>query len=233
MNYDASPYYDYFGDGNYNYYGSSGLPENFWTLFMTIAIGFVVVALLVSLVFYIFNAIALYSIAKRRRMNNAFLAFIPIANKYYLGKIADDISRTMNKKTNHAKRILIPMVIGVAIDVVGSFFAGLGTALISLYTGGETGVAIIGLSIVISLFSGAALIVSAIFKYIALYSIFKEYSNSNAVLFIILSVLLSISPFLLFAIRNKKSGYELWCEQQTKQAENTAFYEDSSNQSNL
>ncbi len=170
-------------------------------------------AIAISLTVYVFYAISLYTLANKRGMKNTFLAFIPIANTYFLGKITDDICRTMNQKTNYAQKLLVFNIISVAASIILS--------PLLLVAGLLRNVAV--LLVVVMLFYLLILLANVcylVFFYIALYKIYKEYAPNNAVLFEIISIIVNIShPFILFAIRNNKSGYELWCEERRVQSE--------------
>ena len=184
------PFGGNYGD-YYNYYNSFYNP---YSGMLDVAYGILSLLLLSSLfifiVLYIFESIALYTIAKNRGIKNAFLSFIPVAEYYILGKVYDDISATMNKKTGYAARMV----------VMG-------------YAGGIS-VPFLILAIPFVLVQIGCTVALLIFTLISLYAVYKEYVPSNAVLFLVLSVIIPVTmPFLLFSIRNKKSGYQLWCEQ--------------------
>lgn len=51
--------------------------------------GFVAVFIIIGLAYYIYRAVATMAIAKRLKVENGWLAFIPIANFYLLAKLAD------------------------------------------------------------------------------------------------------------------------------------------------
>lgn len=164
------------------------------------------VSLAYVVVFYIFNAIGLYNIAKNRGMKNPYLAFIPIANSYYLGKISDDIDRTMNKKSSNAVLILAFEISCLVLSIVSTVTSAV-SSLAGMY-------GFLGVALLLYMLALAAAIAYSVFVYISLYKIYKEYVPEKAVLFEVLSVLFDIHAFFLFAIRNKKSGYQKWVEQQ-------------------
>jgi len=70
-----------------------------------------------SIVFYIYIAFALMSIAKRRKMENGWLAFIPIANFYLMTRIAKVSAWWMLALL----LVVIPFVGGAALGVVMIF----------------------------------------------------------------------------------------------------------------
>lgn len=205
------PFGGNYGD-YYNYYNSFYNP---YSGMLDVAYGILSLLLLSSLfifiVLYIFESIALYTIAKNRGIKNAFLSFIPVAEYYILGKVYDDISATMNKKTGYAARMVVLASFALASAVFACVFLGM-SAVIG-FAGGEA-VMFIFMAVPFLLVQIGCTVALLIFTLISLYAVYKEYVPSNAVLFLVLSVIIPVTmPFLLFSIRNKKSGYQLWCEQ--------------------
>lgn len=212
-----------FGD----YYGGYGVSiGNEISAALLAVLGLMIVAVAaLGITFYLLGAFGLYNIAKRRGMNNAFMAFIPIANTYYLGKLADDINATMNKKTNNAKRILTLIILVLGLGFVAGIVGGVsvGINMLAAKSGMFYSSAIITIfTVLLSIALFACNITLLIFEYIALYTVYKEYSPNNATVFLVLTILFSdaASSIIMFAIRNKKSGYQLWCE--SKAAEKAA-----------
>jgi len=208
------PGYEYYEDFNYGNLPSVSSDSVIGIAFLVLAL-VLLFALAICAVIYVFSAIGTYKIAKNRNMNAPYLAFIPVANVYLLGLIADDIERTMGKKTSYAKKLLVLSIITFAISIFMmpiSFISGFATGM------GSTALATAMLipEVLLAVASFVIAIVLAVYEYIVIYKIFKEYSPENATLFLVLSVLFSIHPFILFAIRNKKSGYEKWLEEQQK-----------------
>lgn len=195
----------YYPDDSYYNYGSIVEGSGVVAAVLLVVAAVLLVVLAYVAVCYIFNSIGLYTIAKNRGMKNPFLAFIPIANSYYLGKISDDINATMNKKSSNAIWLLVLNIIFFVLDFVYIIISAL-TALTGSY-------AVMGGIALIYLLLLAANVTYSVFSYISLYKIFKEYAPENSVLFLVLSILFGINAFFLFAIRNKKSGYQKWLEQ--------------------
>lgn len=205
------PFGGNYGD-YYNYYNSFYDP---YSDMSDVAYGILSFLLLASLLFfvvlYIFESIALYTIAKNRGIKNAFLSFIPVAEYYILGKVYDDISATMNKKTGYAARMVVLASFALASTVFACVF--LGMSVVMGYAGGIS-VPFLIFAIPFVLAQIGCTVALLVFMYISVYAIYKEYVPSNASLFLVFSVFMSFTmPFLLFSIRNKKSGYQLWCEQ--------------------
>ena len=205
------PFGGNYGD-YYNYYNSFYNPySGALDAVLGVLSSLVLASLLIAVVMFVFESIALYTLAKKRGIKNAFLAFIPVADSYILGKIYDDISATMNKKTGYAVRMVVLASVALVSGVFACVFLGM-SAVIG-FAGGEA-VMFIFMAVPFLLVQIGCTVALLIFTLISLYAVYKEYVPSNAVLFLVLSVIIPVTmPFLLFSIRNKKSGYQLWCEQ--------------------
>lgn len=168
-----------------------------------------VISFLFVFIFYIFNAIGLYTISKRRGYKNAWLAYIPVVNSYVLGAITDNINTCYNKKSSF--RIWL-LVLSIVNFVVG--FAGFG----AIFGNFESFIrdtliydSLPNSNIIASIFVSSSLnwligIVVFVLTCICQYKIFTDYNKNNATLFLVLSILFHISPFFIFAIRNKPSA---------------------------
>lgn len=149
--------------------------------FSLLIIGLFIVSFCI-LIGYIFKAIGFYTIAKRRGINNPWLAFIPLAQEYIMGDIYDNINAYKFKQTNY-KILLLVLV------------------LITSTSSGYTNVSMFALSTFLFWVTSIVSIVFRVFSLIAIFNIFKEYSPKNAVLFLVLSICLYVDFIFIFAIR--------------------------------
>lgn len=168
------------------------------------------VALAVLLVQYIFTGLAIMTIAKNRGIKYPWLIWIPIANNYQLGAVADDINEKLGNKTNY--RIVL-LALSIIASVISLFSYVLSAALeltASSYSYGHGDISYTTGALIFSfLFTFIALgvgIAALVFYIKTLYAIFKDYAPDNAVVFTVLSVIFSfLSGPLLFSVRNKPS----------------------------
>lgn len=165
---------------------------------------------------YILTALALSSIAQRRGLNKPWLAWIPVANLWLIGSLSDQYQYVVNG-ANKSKRkallwltvsnlVLTVMIVVLAIIMAVQAIMGVSDsvseeALLSMILGPALGV--LGLCLPILGIS----IAFAIIRYMALYDIYKSLDPSNCVLFLVLSILFSVTePFFLFFNREKDLG---------------------------
>ncbi len=171
---------------------------------------------LFGLAVYILNAVAFYALAKNRGYNRPWLAWIPIASDYLKGAIADDINYRNGKSSKLRVWLLIASIVAkVGVSVYGVFqslysinmmrslFGSMGNmGGYAQFFNQSTELSLI-LSLVSLLFS-ALTIGYAVFYYITMYRVFMDYVPTNAVLFLVLSIIFNIvEPFLALSIRNK------------------------------
>lgn len=195
---------------------------------------------LLGLAAYIFTALALYTIADRRGIRKAWLAWIPVVNVWILGSISDQF-RYVVKGENKSKRKallvlnLIYTVIGILIVVlaVGTLIGVVNLALhhvsearlLRELLGYVTGIA--GVSLVMLAFA----IAKTIFYYMALYDLFTSCEPSNNVLYLVLSIIPMVStialPLLLFLCREKDEGMPPRLDQPVYDAPPSNWYEEA------
>ena len=215
-------YNDYNFDYNFNWgqnpgYGTQEVdPELIFSVFGM----FFAVMAIIGLLFYILRAVGLMGIAKRRGFPNSWLAWIPFANAYLFGKVADDISYR-NGQIKAFRKILLSLEIAVSVgtaislavmmkplmEILSAMITYRGQAW-SLYypqTQVDSMLFTIGAGAMIMMLVSVVAMVYVVFHYIALYRIYKEYSPNEAVIFLVLSILLSgiFEPISLLIIKNR------------------------------
>lgn len=173
-------------------------------------------SLLLSVAAYVFSALALYTLASRRGISKPWLAWIPVANVWILGSLSDQYRYVVKGEVKSKRRTLlilnlINLVMGIAMIV---FLVLLVVAAVrtEMYNYSENAAmmeilrAAIGLGCVSVVLAGTA-IAMAIIRYIALYDVFMSMDPGNCVLFLVLSIIFSVTePFFLFFNRNNDKG---------------------------
>ena len=76
----------------YNYF------DEYTNFLGPIAIFLIVLLVLISIVMYIFGALGLMALAKKNKLDNPWLAFIPIGNSYLLGKLGFEVYSSKEEK---------------------------------------------------------------------------------------------------------------------------------------
>ena len=169
------------------------------------------VILAVSITMYVLFSLGLYTIANRRGINNAWLAWIPLGSVWILGCIADDYQlKACNAVKSRRKVMLVLSIVTIVLVFVvyGSFFAVMFEAITegdsldvedlvgSLATMGFASLILAGVSIALT-----------VIQYICLYDLYASCDPNNKTLFLLLSIFVSgLMSILIFVCRNKDDG---------------------------
>lgn len=172
----------------------------------SILVTILVVAGILSLVTYIFSSLGFYTLAKRRGIRAPGLAWIPIGGtQWILGSLSDQYASLTGAKLRCSRHILLwgELVLTAAAIPLLVFAIQLLTATLA---GQDVTMQLMQLNGVQTLLNLASIALSVMI-YIALYKVYKSCDPKHAVLFLVLSIIFSITmPFFVFACRNKDLG---------------------------
>lgn len=173
------------------------------------------VSSLVSLAVYVFTALALYTIAQRRGIKKAWLAWVPVVNVWILGSISDQYRYVVKGEVKNKRKILLTVsILNTVFAIVA--FVRLIVSVVLMFTGAAQGVD--GMEIVRQLMTSLAFyipvmilgIVGLIFEIMALYDVYTSCDPGNNVLYLVLSIIPGINtitrPLFLFLCRNQDNG---------------------------
>lgn len=166
-----------------------------------------------SIVTYVFSSLGTYTIAKRRELNHPWMAWVPVLNMWILGSISDQYRYVTQGKVRNKRKWLVGLQAAYfAVMLIFYVVMLLLTAgMVSDTVGGVMQISD-AVGIVIAFFSVWLVLVGIIIamcvvRYMALYDLYKSCMPDNAVLFLVLSILVSMTePFFLFACRKKDEG---------------------------
>ncbi|MBQ7802069.1 MAG: hypothetical protein IJ375_07080 [Oscillospiraceae bacterium] len=200
-----SSYYDY------GYFPEEDLMEfvgEFGVAIIGILLAVVLVVAAVAILEYVFQAVGLYTIAKRRGINNPWLAWIPVANVWILGSIADQYQYVARGRVKNKRKILL--ILGIASLVVSGVFGVIGElAMTAMYnSGADSVIAVSGVvGTLSSLVSWGIRIAHLVFWHMALYDLYNSCNPENSVLFLVLGIVFGVTvPFFIFGNRKKDGG---------------------------
>ncbi len=182
-------------------------------------LGSSVISLGLGIASYVLTALSLYTIAQRRGINHAWMAWVPVLDVWILGSIADQYRYVARGQVKNRRKALIVLsvilvvavmvIIGIVIGMVVNVVTSISMwemmpeqKTVELLLG-----SILPLLGVYLVMLGVGIAVSVI-EYIALYDLYTSCDPENKVLFLVLSILLNVAmPFILFfACRNKDRG---------------------------
>ena len=198
-------YYDY---GYYDYYEEAAVGTGFFAAFAGVYLVMIFFALAISLVSYIFQSWGFYSIANRRGIQNAWLAWVPLGNLWILGSISDQYQYVTKGQVKNRRKLLLGLYIGIFVCYIAII---IGTVMISVLGfsdfDGEGVIALVAPILLGTLVIMAVAIAGLVINYMCLYDLYRSCDPNNGMLFLLLSIFVSgLTPFLVFICRNKEAG---------------------------
>ena len=171
---------------------------------------------------YVLRSIGLYTIAKRRGIANPWLAWIPVGWVWILGSISDQFryvtkAQVKNKRITLLVMELIQFVVSIVMTVL-MVIAFVDFVEVAEMAVSEDALAMQSVTLVLKFLGffavlGGLALAKAIIRFIALYDVYMSVNPANAVLFLVLSILFSITePFFIFFNRKKDSGMPPRCD---------------------
>ncbi len=203
----------------FDYLTELGLPEEAVSFFFTFFIGAIAVSAVIGIAIYLLESISVYKMAKSAEIKNPWLAFIPVANDWVFGTLAEKYKKKNGTKSARFG-IILPVLEGIVlieaialtIFTVISVKEITGYALDAVNTSSEMApeqfMSLIPVIILYFALMAVAIAYAVVF-FIALWRIYSSFDKSNATLYIVLSVIFTISvPIILFIIRNRKPEFD-------------------------
>ena len=169
-----------------------------------------------SVLTYVLTSLACYAMAQRRGIHHAWLSWVPVLQIWVLGSLADQYRYVAKGQITYRRRILVTLQVIVSLVfsiLIGMLLVSLGKAV--FYSAGAGGLARLEELVIQSIFriGGMGLILVPfhigllILKYMALYDVYRSCEPQNAVLYLVLSIFISMTiPFFLFFNREKEEG---------------------------
>ena len=165
---------------------------------------------------YVLTSLGLYTIAKRRAIRNAWLAWIPVVNCWMVGCISDQYRYVVKGQVKSKRKALLTLSI-IQIGLALAFFAAL---TVTIICGVNTSVAVTGYSrilesVMVPLIVTLGLVLpmagvgiaKAIIYYMSMYDLYTSCAPENNVLFLVLSIIFRVTePFFIFFNRNNDKG---------------------------
>ena len=173
-------------------------------------------AFVIQIAVYVLSSLALYTIAKRRGLNHAWLSWIPVANVWILGSIADQYRYVARGEIKSKRKVLLTLNIISAVLTAVMVCLCIGAA-VGAFSGAIMGrpedvilqnlmgtlAGMLGLMVPVL---GVA-IAAAIIRYMALYDLYSSCDPGNKTVFLVIGILFGITePVFLFLCRNKDQG---------------------------
>lgn len=166
-------------------------------------------------VMYILEGKSLSAIARRRGIDNPWLAWVPVGSSWLLGCISDQYRYVTYGQIRDRRKlltwlsavlyaVLTVLFVLLAIWIVGAISAaGISgeEAFIATYMGGFFVIYMVAL-----LLSGVSTVMS-VFQYMAYYDLFRSCDPDKSLIYLLVSIFTTYPlPFFVFSCRNKDLG---------------------------
>lgn len=169
----------------------------------------------IALAFFIFNGFGIFKISKNAEIKAPWLAFVPILSVFAMGRIAEKYVKRDGKGSAKMGALLLCFSILTAVLLV-ALIVFLVIAIIQIASVADNAVneeLALGIAdfkafipvIIFYVLAIASSVTYSVLYYISLWRIFAMLDNSNATLFLVLSIFFSfVMPFFIFFMRNNK-----------------------------
>lgn len=195
---------------------NGGVGESIISTILSVLAVVLAVVFLVGIVFYILRAVALYNLGKNRGVRLYGLAWVPIANNWVLGGIADAHDKYDNRDYKW-RHILLWLAVGIAaIGVLmgTSLSRSVEGVVASAYSSGDMTASLLsgigGAGSLSSVFL-AAVTAYSVCSYIAYFKLFESTSPTSCIILLIIGIVIPIAqPIILMCVRHKNAdvGFE-------------------------
>ncbi len=192
----------------------SGITEGDLMVFAGIMLVYFAFFGIIALVMYILQAFGLYGMAKGSGISAPWRGFIPFANTFLFGKIAERYVKKDGKKSAKFGGLLLAFeILTLVLAFATMAFAINVFSVLFAYLAYDTGDTAIISATVSMIFSSIVLvgvsIAYVVIYYVALWRIFTAFDYKNATVYFVLSIFFSfLGPIFLFVLRNKQPVFD-------------------------
>lgn len=192
----------------------AGFTEGDLMVFASIMFIYFAFIVIIALAMYLLEAVGLYGMAKSSGFSSPWRSFIPFANTFLFGKIAEKYQRRDGKRSAKFGGLLLAFEILTLIFSIATMALVISmiSVLATSYNDSE-----LNASIVVPMIAMLAccfvligvLIAYVVIYYVALWRIFTAFDYNNATVYFVLSILFSfLGPIFLFVLRNKQPVFD-------------------------
>ena len=175
-------------------------------VFLVVYLFFMFLVSALSMVSYVLYSLGMYTMADRRGIRHSWLAWVPIGNLWILGSISDQYQYVVKGKVKNRRKLLLALAIGLVVAYIAWFVLVVVGAIASGGFSGDVAgtVAVMVLGFLVLM---ALAVTIAVYQYVCLYDLYSSSNPNNATLFLVLSIVFSVTmPFFVFACRKKDTG---------------------------
>ena len=174
-------------------------------------LGVLAIASVFGLVMYILRSLALQTIAKRRGLHHAWLAWIPVGREWIIGSVSDQYQYLTQGKIQNRRKILLGLQL--AATVFGTFYSAfsasqvIGELMYELGHGNGYGMFFLPGAGLLSICSTGIGIAAFVFRQMSMYDLYRSCNTKNCVVFLVLGIIFPVTePFFLISCRYRDDG---------------------------
>ena len=173
--------------------------------------------LAIAVMTYVLTGMGLYTMAKRRMINHPWLSWVPVGNLWILGSLSDQYRYVTKGQVKSKRKILLWLTVAtIAVSLISTVLMLVrGVGLITDTVLGVAGETEIFTAVFSSMMRALGMLVltapifiaAMVVRYMALYDLYMSCDPENAVLFLVLSIVFSVTePFFIYCSRNNEKG---------------------------
>ena len=169
---------------------------------------------IISLVMYLLQAFGLYGMAKGSGISAPWRGFIPFANTFLFGKIAERYVKKDGKKSAKFGGLLLAFEILTLVLAFVTIAFTISMIFVLAAAENETDLAYSIVAPMVAMFISCFVLMGVsiayiVLYYVALWRIFTTFDYNNATVYFVLSIIFSIlGPIFLFVLRNKEPVFD-------------------------
>ena len=175
----------------------------------------VIIGMLVKLVAYVFRALPIYTIARRRGLSNPWLAWVPVGQDWILGSVSDQYQYLTRGRNRNKRKVLLILTLTAGILGAVSTAWGFGSVLSYLeaygaqlpyVAPGELMLSMTG-SVLMGVLSFGVGVAAYVFQQISMYDLYRSCDPKNAIPYLVFGILFRIlEPVFLMILRSRDGG---------------------------
>ena len=169
---------------------------------------------IISLAMYLLQAFGLYGMAKGSGISAPWRGFIPFANTFLFGKIAERYVKKDGKKSAKFGGLLLAFEILTLVLAFVTVAFAISMIFVLAAAENETDLAYSIVAPMLAMFISCFVLMGVsiayiVLYYVALWRIFTAFDYNNATVYFVLSILFSfLGPIFLFVLRNKQPVFD-------------------------
>lgn len=192
----------------------AGMNESDLMVFAGIMLVYFAFFSIIAVALYLLEAFGLYGMAKGSGIGKPWRGFVPFANIFLFGKIAERYVKKDGKKSAKFGGLLLAFEILTSVLAFVTMAFAIGMIFVLATADNETDLAYSIVAPMLAMFISCFVLMGVsiayiVLYYVALWRIFTAFDYNNATVYFVLSILFSfLGPIFLFVLRNKQPVFD-------------------------